>query len=303
MIDVRAILNGTKSKGTVDSYMYSWKSYLAYAGSEEDALDSVTLVRWRQDMVNNQGLSANTINTRIRSVRSIVTSLAEQKIVEREIKWDFAEVKTLPPTALRDRARPHARVRITAKQMRKLVDDTRPDLYDPLLCSHRALLLVLGTTGLRISEALRIKVEDLGNVDGSHVVRNVVGKHNMEPRSVPMSREAYEAIMDWIHIRPVHSDYVFIAANRTKSNMAESILWQDEAMTRQTAWRVVRRYGKSIGMPNIKPHDLRRFVGTQLATKAGIRVAQKVLGHASPDTTARYYILDDTPVGVTDELF
>lgn len=303
MIDVRAILNGTKANSTVNGYVAAWNAYVEYVGSEDEALKSESLVKWRQDLVNKTSLSANTINTRIRSIRSIITSLAEQKIVSREIKWDFAEVKTLPSTALRERRRANSRVRITAKQMRELVDEPNPDLYDPLLCSHRALLLVLGTTGLRVSEALNIKIDDIDKVDDSCVVRNVVGKHNMEPRTVPLSNEAYEAIMDWIHIRPVHSEYVFIAASRTKSNMEENILWQDTAMTRQTAYRVVKRYGKSIGMPNIKPHDLRRFVGTQLSDKAGIRVAQKVLGHSSPETTAKYYILDDTPVGVTDELF
>lgn len=52
---------------------------------------------------------------------------------------------------------------------------------------------------------------------------------------------------------------------------------------------------------NIKPHDVRRFVGTQLA-KRDIRTAQKALGHKHIDTTAWHYVLDELDVGLTDDL-
>jgi len=52
----------------------------------------------------------------------------------------------------------------------------------------------------------------------------------------------------------------------------------------------------------VKPHDFRRFVGTQLATR-NIRLAQKALGHKSIETTARHYVLDELEVGLTDGLY
>ena len=53
---------------------------------------------------------------------------------------------------------------------------------------------------------------------------------------------------------------------------------------------------------HIKPHDFRRFVGTQLA-KSDIRKAQKALGHKRIDTTARHYVLDELEPGLTDNLY
>jgi integrase len=303
MIDARAILNGTKSKSTVEGYTRSWKMFLEFCGSEEEMLKSENLARWRQYMVNETTLSRSTINGRIMGVRSIVKSMAEHKMVSREVKWDFAEVQCIPQNALMERDRANTRVRVTKKEVRGMVEETSPDLYDPLKCSHRALILVLGTSGLRISEAMRIEVDDIAEVNGSYVIRNVIAKGKSKPRTVPMSEEAYEAIQDWLHIRPIQSQYLFVACNRTKCEKAETLLWLDEPMSRVSAWRVIRKYGKAIGQPNLKPHDLRRFVGTQLADKFNVRVAQKVLGHASVETTARYYILDDTPMGVTNELF
>ena len=303
MIDIRSILNGTKTQNTIEGYLLSWKKFIEFCGSEDEAMNAVNLVKWRQSMVNETTMATNSINTRIRAVRSIINSLAEHKIVSRETKWDFADVACLPLTALPQRRRKHARVRISTTQMRTMVDKTNPDRHDPLRCMERALILVLGTTGLRVSEAIMIKGEDIDLIGNSYVIRGVMAKHKSEPRVVPLGTEAFDAIQDWLYIRPIKSEYVFVSSIRTKSQDSEKILWSDTPMSRVSAYRVIKKYGKKIGIPHIKPHDFRRFVGTQLSNKSGIRTAQKVLGHCSPDTTSKYYIMDDTPVGVTDSLF
>jgi hypothetical protein len=48
---------------------------------------------------------------------------------------------------------------------------------------------------------------------------------------------------------------------------------------------------------------MRRFIGTQLAEKFGLRQAQLALGHASPDVMARFYVLDELAGGLTDEIY
>ncbi len=53
-----------------------------------------------------------------------------------------------------------------------------------------------------------------------------------------------------------------------------------------------RTLAGQVELSHIKPHDFRRFVGTQLA-KHDIRKAQKALGHKRIDTTARHYVLDE----------
>jgi len=56
------------------------------------------------------------------------------------------------------------------------------------------------------------------------------------------------------------------------------------------------------GAAALKPHDFRRFVGTELAKK-DLRQAQKALGHSRIETTAKHYILDELEVGLTDGLY
>ena len=303
MDNLRELLNGTKTEQTVDRYIEYWNRYVEFCGSEDEAKKSENFAAWRQYMVNEKEYAAGTINVRMNSVKSIMATLSEHKMVSREIKWDFAETKGVSQRALLHRRRTNNRVAITANQMRNMIGSPKPDLYEPLYCMHRALLLVLGTTGMRVGEVISMEIDDVAQVGDNYVVRNIMGKTDIEPRMAPLSEEGYDAIQDWLHIRPVQSNYVFIACNRTKSAESDSILWNSTHMTASTALRVVKKYGKKIGMPEIKCHDFRRFVGTQLATKKSIRVAQRVLGHKSPETTAAYYILDEAPVGVTNELF
>jgi integrase/recombinase XerD len=62
---------------------------------------------------------------------------------------------------------------------------------------------------------------------------------------------------------------------------------------------VVQKYSTAVGLVDVKPHDFRRFVGTQLA-KEDIRQAQKALGHKRIDTTAAHYVLDELEPSLTD---
>ena len=66
--------------------------------------------------------------------------------------------------------------------------------------------------------------------------------------------------------------------------------------------RTVQGYADQVGLHHIKSHDVRRFVGTQLA-KRDSRKAQKALGHKRIDTTAQYYVLDELEEGLTDDLY
>jgi integrase len=69
-----------------------------------------------------------------------------------------------------------------------------------------------------------------------------------------------------------------------------------------SAWRAVRKYALQCGLPAVKPHDFRRFVGTQLA-KRDLRQAQRALGHKRLETTVQHYVLDELEPGLTEGLY
>lgn len=298
-LDVTNLLIGNKSEKTVRSYSHHWQRYLEFSSSYGDPREADTLAGWRQHLIKETLESANTINLRLHAVKAIFRELAQRKLVAREIYWAINDVKGLKPNALPKRRRPNARVKIEPHQMRGLVETPNIQLGDPAGTRDRALLLVLATSGVRISEAIRIRVEDIQVMEENYFIANVIGKGQAEPRISPLSKEAYLAIQDWLHVRPTHSEWLFTSIYYTDQ---EGLLYSNDPISRSSAYHIVKKMAGQYGMPEVKPHDFRRFVGTQLA-KDDIRKAQRVLGHVSIDTTAKSYIMDEVPLGSTEGLF
>ena len=158
-----------------------------------------------------------------------------------------------------------------------------------------ALLASLASSGLRVSELAVLRRQQV-RAKGSGYVVLVRGKNDVEYREAPLSREAHAHMMRWLAERPVDSDYVFTSfAGRGERASARPL-------SASAVWRIVRKYADTAGVDDVKPHDFRRFVGTQLA-HSNLRMAQKALGHKRLETTARHYILDELEAGLTDGLY
>jgi integrase len=67
-------------------------------------------------------------------------------------------------------------------------------------------------------------------------------------------------------------------------------------------WCTVHGYADQVGLSHVKPHDFRRFVGTQLA-KRDIQKAQKALGHKRIATRAQQYVRDELEEELADNLY
>jgi len=138
-----------------------------------------------------------------------------------------------------------------------------------------ALVLLLGLNGLRISEALSAKVEDLSRMRGHKVL--VVTRKGGRRATIPLAPRTAEAIDALVANRSTGP----IFATRT-----------GKALDRPAAWRTLRRLARD-GVPSkagsIHPHDLRHaFVTLALDAGASLRDVQDAAGHADPRTTRRY---------------
>jgi integrase len=172
------------------------------------------------------------------------------------------------------------------------------DAPDPLTLRgrrDRALLATLASSGCRVSEVVTLTAAQISSRTGRFVLQ-VLGKNQTAPREAPLSQEAYTLIEAWLARRPVESAYLFTSfAGRGPRATAQS-------MSPTAVWQAVQHYAAAVGLRHVKPHDFRRFVGTELA-KRDIRQAQKALGHTRIETTAKHYVLDELEVGLTDGLY
>ena len=146
----------------------------------------------------------------------------------------------------------------------------------------RALLEVLYGCGLRVSEAVGLKISSLFLDEG--FVR-VIGKGNKE-RLVPIGEAASDALVAYLEARPAEfsvSDHVFL--NR-----------YGNPLSRVSAFKSVKAYAALAGVrKEISPHTFRHSFATHLIENgADIRLVQEMLGHESVSTTEIYTHIDST---------
>ncbi len=289
------LLAGRLAASTVAIYTWDCTTYVAFCGYDSTVvLRAETLRRWRTHLVADTLLSPHTINRMLAAVKRVMREGAVQDLVAREVAEAFRQVEGVSVTALRHRLKAHARVRITPAQMRQLCE--APALQTRLGVRDRALLLTLATSGCRISAVVALTPAQVTPRDGSYFLQ-VLGKRQHAPREAPLSQEAAAAIQAWLtqwgEGRPDTALFTRFAGGGWRPTAAP--------LSIRSAWRVVRKYALQCGLPHIKSHDFRRFVGTELA-KRDLRQAQKALGHQRLDTTVQHYVLDELQPGLTEGL-
>lgn len=154
-----------------------------------------------------------------------------------------------------------------------------PETTNPLGYRDKTMLEMLYATGLRVSELVNLKFEQVSFRQG---VLRVMGKGNKQ-RLIPVGEEA----MSWLEgymekarktiLGERQSDYLFVT-NRASN------------MTRQAFWHIIKRHALTAGISKeLSPHTLRHAFATHLLNHgADLRVVQLLLGHSDLSTTQIY---------------
>jgi len=160
-----------------------------------------------------------------------------------------------------------------------------PDLNTKLGLRDKAILELMYATGLRISELVNLKLE---NIYFEESFLRILGKGNKE-RIVPFGKVASKYIKEYLQksrpqlLKQGASEFVFLNRSGNK-------------LTRQGLWKIIKAYGKKIGISKkLSPHVLRHSFATHLVEKgADLRSIQMMLGHSNITTTEIYtYIARD----------
>lgn len=147
-----------------------------------------------------------------------------------------------------------------------------------------ALLAVLVGSGARIGEAVRLVVDNVVFENGRcHVTLKTSKQRSGSPpkwRCVTLPPMAAKLLRDWLdYARP----RLFVFGGP-----------RHEAISTRQGRRIVTRYLRQAGRPDLHCHSLRHTVGAQIVRATGsIYSAQRVLGHSSPAVTSAYYACFD----------
>ena len=217
--------------------------------------------------LRNRGLRARSRARHLVSLRGFFKFLTAEKIIEK----NPAQQVDLPKTGL------HLPDVLTVSDVEALID--APDRNQPEGLRDAAMLELLYGAGLRVSELIRLTMTGI-NLEAGFV--RVFGKGSKE-RVVPVGRMAINAIHDYLErSRPL------LLKNRSSADLF--VTRRGGAMTRQSFWNLVGRYGRLAKLKKkITPHSLRHSFATHLLEGgADLRAVQMMLGHADISTTQIY---------------
>jgi integrase/recombinase XerD len=163
----------------------------------------------------------------------------------------------------------------------------------PLAERDDALLELLYATGLRVSELVDLKVQNLNLLSGFVIC---LGKGRKE-RLVPVGETARQKLTDYLaHTRPrllapVRRRRATTSPRRVRQDADTLFLGRGgRRLSRQSVWHLIKKRARAAGITaSLSPHTLRHSFATHLLVRgADLRVVQAMLGHSSIRTTQIY---------------
>lgn len=258
------------SPNTLTAYRRDLSKFEAFAKKRKLTLETVS----RDDLVDflsslyRQKLESRSVARNLVTLRNFFRHAQVEELIKEDpsINLESPKVRRSLPGYLKQ------------TDVEKLLE--QPDQKTPQGVRDRAMLEVLYSTGLRVSELTGLRVADVDTKVGS--VR-CIGKGDKE-RIVPIGRKAVGMVEKYLReARPkmiakgVPSAALFV--NR-----------RGKSLTRVGVWKILSDYGKQAGLRMaLTPHKLRHSFATHLLERgADLRSVQLMLGHSDISTTQIY---------------
>ncbi|MDD2679816.1 MAG: site-specific tyrosine recombinase XerD [Candidatus Omnitrophica bacterium] len=258
------------SNNTIISYREDLNTYLDFiAKSNIDVLSKIS----RNNITNfmfaqkDKGIGANSIARRLAAIRMFHRFLTRERILKSD------------PSTLIESPKLWKRVpeTLSLNEVEALI--AQPNVRNIQGIRDKAILETLYATGMRVSEAVNLKKDNV-NLDIGFL--RCIGKGSKE-RVIPLGKKAIASIQRYLEIsRPKllkgkQAEFLFVSRFGKK-------------ISRQSFWKIIKKYAKAARIKKpIKPHILRHSFATHLLERgADLRSVQEMLGHSYISTTQIY---------------
>ncbi len=260
------------SANTISAYQRDLNKFEEFARKRKLVVESVR----RDDLVDflsglyRQKLESRTVARQLVTLRNFFRFAQIQELIPEDPSLSLESPKI----------RRHLPGYLRLEEVEKLLE--QPDSKTPTGLRDRAMLEVLYSTGLRVSELTGLSVSDL---DAKVGCVRCIGKGDKE-RIVPVGRKALSIVDKYLREgRP--------AMLRSVKGGGSSALFVNRrgmALSRVGVWKILSAYGRRAGLRvALTPHMLRHSFATHLLERgADLRSVQLMLGHADISTTQIY---------------
>ena len=259
---------------TVESYLSDISKLAAFLGNGDDVLLSATIDDLREflSLLSDVGICARSQARILSSLRSFYGFLR----LDGFISDDPTELLVSPKIGM------HLPDVLTLQEIDDIINAI--DLSKGEGQRNRAMIEVLYSCGLRVSELCALRMSDLYLPERFVRVTGKGGKQRLVPLSerAVAEIEAYFPDRDRIEIKRGYEDYLFISERLKKP------------LSRITLFHIVKELVLAVGIKkNVSPHTFRHSFATHLLEGgANLRVIQAMLGHESIATTEIYTHID-----------
>ncbi|MCX6157731.1 MAG: site-specific tyrosine recombinase XerD [Ignavibacteriota bacterium] len=274
-------LEKSLSENTLSNYLFDLDRFINYLKDEKSIVNvnEVTdktiesYVYYLRNKKSKTGdyYSVKSINRHISSLKTFFKYL----LAEKNIETNPTDIIDSPKTT---RKLPDV---LTIQEIDKMFMQTKLD--DKFELRDRAIMETMYASGLRVSETVNLRINDIFFKEG---ILRVFGKGSKE-RIVPIGSSAIRFINQYLeNSRPyfaksVSEDFVFLN-------------FRGKYLTRMAIWNIIQKYSKKAGIKKaMHPHILRHSFATHLLEGgADIRIIQEMLGHSDISTTQIYTHID-----------
>lgn len=257
------------SNSTVISYQRDLKKLFLYLDERGiHSVDKITSTNLNSYVLQmeKQGFSTSSVSRSVASMRAFFHYLFKMKKTEED-----PSEKVRPPHV--DKKIPEI---LTMDEAVLLLE--QPDISTDKGIRDKAMLELLYATGMRVSELLALKSDEV------HLSMNyLICRERNKERVIPFGKEAEHALTEYLNksrskfTHGQESDYLFTNCS-------------GDSMSRQGFWKIMKAYVQKAGIQkDITPHTLRHSFGAHLVQNgADLRSVQEIMGHADISTTQLY---------------
>lgn len=258
-------------------YLRRFADWFAHEGlTDLKALDQDTMRSYRVYLARYSDEQGRTLSKRTQSYYIIALRALLKWLVKNDKPVLHPEKIDLP------KGESHHMRFLNREKVERLLG--QPSLSAKTGLRDKALLEVLFSTGLRVSELVKLNRDQ---IDLQSREFGVIGK-GRRPRVVFLSEHAAVWLERWLNSRTDHWQPVFIRFAREKADPSSD--GEEMRLTTRSVQRIVDKYARKAHLPiKISPHGIRHSFATDLLSNgASLRDVQEMLGHKSVATTQIY---------------